>query len=288
MRGSSRLTGRRPAPVEKRVSVESKRDVAPISVVIPIRDRAGALLERTLASLRWQTAGRPMQTIVVNHGSTPRICEALRSMCAAAGAALIEIGAPSDPWCKPLALNVGIRASDPALAFVMAMDADMILAPNFLDVVLRKLRENSRRMILCRSSDLSRTQRVPPITELPARFAALQRQTRLRPQHGCGGIQAVPRSFLFEVQGYDEDFTWWGAEDRDMLERATCFGLEPTWIDTETAMLHQWHVTRHRDKPRLRQEIDAAVQRNHDLWRERKGVLVRNPEGWGSTHPNER
>ncbi len=266
---------------QRPIEAEKPRDVAPIAVVIPIRDRAGDHLRRCLASVQWQTVGRPFQTIVVSHGSCPEISEELAALCDEQRAALVEVGSPADPWCKPLALNVGIRATDPALAFVMAMDGDMILAPNFLETVLGKLREKSQRMVLCRSSDLPCDHVLPSIEQIPSSFAALQRRTRLRGRQGCGGIQAAPRSFFFEVHGYDEDFVWWGAEDRDMLDRARRFGLEPTWITKETAMLHQWHVGRHRDKPEARAEIEEAARRNHALWHERASMVIRNPNGWG-------
>jgi glycosyltransferase involved in cell wall biosynthesis len=261
--------------------------VAPIAVVIPVRDRAGARLQRCMASLAWQSGGPPLQTIVVSHGSRPETDAELEALCRDEGATLIRIGQPSDPWCKPLALNVGLRATDPALAFVMTLDADMILAPDFLANVLDMLREQPRRMVLCRSSDLPRGVEPPRRDALFDAFATLRASARLRGFQGSGGIQAASRAFFFEARGYDEDMVWWGAEDNDMVQRAALAGLEHAWICDRTAMLHQWHptsVATTTDR-RRRAEMLRARRNNHEIARSRAQQLVRNTDDWGRARP---
>jgi glycosyltransferase involved in cell wall biosynthesis len=265
-----------PAPTRDRA--------APLAVVVPVRDRAGERVRHCLASLNWQTGGAPWQTLVVSHGSRPEIDDELAQLCADARATLIRVGDPRQPWCKPHALNVGLQATDPAMAFVMPLDVDMILAPNFVETVLATLRANPQRMVLCRSSDLPRQAKFPSGPLPPRAFPGLHRGSRLRGRHGCGGVQAAPRSFFFDVRGYDEDFTWWGHEDRDMLQRATLAGLEPVWIESNTAMLHQWHPKRHSSpaEAHLREQVAAAIRRNRELLDERATLVVRNPKAWGS------
>jgi hypothetical protein len=177
---------------------------------------------------------------------------------------------------------VGIQQTDPAYAFVMTLDADMILAPDFLATVLVKLREEPRRFLMCRSTDLP-NRALPEPSSLRHHFDDLRRIGRVRGFQGTGGIQAAQRAFFFEVRGYDEDFHWWGAEDGDMLNRAKLAGLHPQWICDSTAMLHQWHaraVSSSTD-PRLKAELAAACRRNHALAAERANQLVRNVAGWG-------
>lgn len=283
----------RPQPVEERrvhpAVVHStevgQNPVAPIAVVIPVRNRAGQRLRNTLAGLTWQSAGVPAQILIVSHGSRAEIDRELQTICDEGDATLIPIGAPSQPWNKPLALNAGIRATAPDLPFVMTMDADMILAPNFLDVLLRRLQQPPPALALCRISDLPQDAHLPTDpAELQRAFEPLRRRTRLRHQTGSGGIQAAARSFFFEIRGYDEDLLWWGAMDGDMLIRARAMKLEHAWLEEQTAMLHQWHPRKHAvlSNPREVAQARRHWQINHDLIRRRARQPVRNAERWGT------
>jgi hypothetical protein len=275
------------APRIARVRVR-RRDPGslPISVILPIRNRAGTDVRNALASLAWQRGGRPWETIVVSHGSDPAIDAELRRLAVAADATLVTLGNPDDPWCKPLALNVGILATDPTLPFVMTMDADMMLADNMLEIVVAELRAHEKSIVLCQSSDLPEDCALPSDpTAIHAQFDELRRIANVRGTYGTGGIQAMPRSFLIDVRGYDEDMLWWGALDTDMVQRAEASGLKTSWVTDRTAMLHQWHPRKHRV---LDGAIDAdaaqsAWLRNHELMVERSKDVVRNRDGWGAT-----
>jgi len=102
--------------------------------------------------------------------------------------------------------------------------------------------------------------------------------------YGTGGIQVLPRSFLFDVRGYDEDMLYWGALDTDMVRRAERAGLRVTWISNETCMLHQWHPRKHRvlDTPDRVHAARGAWLRNHEIMLERAEDIVRNRAAWGA------
>ena len=242
----------------------------PVCIVIPVRNRSGSRLRNALASIRWQCGGVPLEVLVVSHGSTDEKNLEIEANCREYGARFITFGRPEEPWCKPLALNIGIRLSSEELPWVMTMDADMILAENFLAVVLGALQQQPCRLVLCRSRDLRSDQILPDEPqEVYADFERLRRRTRLRRRSGTGGIQAATREFFFKVQGYDEDLVWWGAEDGDMVRRARLAGLEVHWIETQTAMVHQWHPKRYAvlGSRATRLEAMAAWKRNHQLVR---------------------
>ncbi len=256
----------------------------PIAVVIPVRNRAGKRLENTIASLKWQSKGPPAQIIVVSYGSEPEINNELSKTFSRNGNILLTEGTPKDPWNKSLALNIGIRATNLGIPFVMTMDADMILAPNFLEIVIERLNKAKSALILCRSSDLPQD---IPLTEtdrtLLNEFLKLKRRSTLRPQWGPGGIQAASRHFFFEIQGYDEDLLWWGAMDKDLVQRAKTAGLTIDWIEEHTTMLHQWHPRKHNilQDTRCIAEAKKAWKVNHQLVEKRSTTLKRNLVGWG-------
>ncbi len=273
----------------RRAVVRERRPVAgaaPLSVIIPIRDRAGRDVRNSLASLAWQTAGKPWEVIIVSHGSRPEIESELGFLAREAGATLLSVGSPEDPWCKPHALNTGILAADPAISFVMTMDADMMLADNLVECVLADLREDPDRIVLCQSSDLPQDCALPDDPEaIRAQFLELARQAQLRGAYGTGGIQAMRRSFVVEVRGWDEDMLWWGALDTDMVRRAEAAGMRVSWVTERTAMLHQWHPRKHHilDAGAHRAAARDAWLRNHELMLGRATTVVRNPDGWGAT-----
>ena len=259
---------------------------ARMAVVIPLRNRAGQCLRNAIHSLQWQDAGRPEQIIIVSHGSRPPVDEELSKLCEDEHATLITTGVASEAWNKPRASNAGIRATSSELPYVMLMDADMILAPDFCTQVLRRLEADPPALVLCRSADLPRGVRIPSDPRLLlSTFGELRANARLRPRTGTGGIQAAPRSFFFKIRGYDEDLTWWGAMDGDVVGRARLAGLAVEWLDACTSMLHQWHLRKHTTLSDP-DEISAAKRAwrdNHALVAARSGELVRNPSGWGGT-----
>ncbi len=280
-----------PAPAEARAAAPVAPPAAPrtarsaeLAVVLPVRDRAGAPVKNALASLGWQTAGRPAQVVVVSLGSRPEVDRELEEICSGCGATLIRAGQPADPWNKPLALNAGIRATAPEIPYLMTMDADIVLAPDFLSVALERLRREPPALVLCRSLDLPRSARLPDDPRrLLAAFDRLRGLARPRHRSGTGAIQAARRQLFFDLRGYDEDLVWWGAMDGDLVKRAGAAGHEIEWIDGRTALLHQWHRRKHAVLKR-REEVAAARRawaENHRLVKARAGVLERNPEGWG-------
>ncbi len=257
---------------------------APLAVIIPVRNRAGSRLRNSLHSLHWQTSGPPAQVIVVSLGSRAEINRELATLCSEYGAELLEVGEAAQPWNKPFALNCGIRATKPDIPAIMTMDADMILAPNFLSVVLATLEQHAPALVLCRSSDLPATATLPRNTaHLQVAFEQLRAVSRLRGPSGTGGIQAAPRSFFFDIRGYDEDLQWWGAMDGDLVNRARLMQLSVVWIEQQTAMLHQWHARKEAGLTQ-RHEIERARQawrQNHQLVQSRANIAQRNLAGWG-------
>jgi len=256
----------------------------PVAVVIPVRDRAGKRLENALCSLDWQSHGSPAQILVVSHGSQQAFERELAQLCKKIGATFLSFGNSTEPWNKPLALNVGIRTTLPETPFVMTMDIDMILAPNFLQVVFTRLNQHPGSLILCRSLDLPQYIRLPNSrVSLHNNYSYLQSRGRLRGKSGTGGIQAASRDFFFTIRGYDEDLLWWGAMDGDLVNRARLAGLQIQWIENETSMLHQWHPRKHANLTR-QTEVRAAMKawrRNHEIVQSRAESLQRNPNGWG-------
>ena len=257
-----------------------------ISVVIPVRDRERERVERTIHSLLWQEPAIPQEVILVSHGSTTRCEQELNRLVARVArwnVRLISHGTPSEPWNKSRTLNIGLRQTTPDVPFVMTMDVDMILAPNFVEVVVAHLRRDPNRLVLCRSSDLPRGPLPKDPHVLKEQMPLLNSKARMRSRRGNGGIQASTRRFFFSIRGYDEDMEWWCAMDNDLVMRARRKGLAEVWIDDRTAMFHQWHPRKQRilDDPGKKESALVAKRRNRRLLKQRASQIERNPDGWG-------
>jgi hypothetical protein len=71
--------------------------------------------------------------------------------------------------------------------------------------------------------------------------------------------------------------------DGDLVNRARLASLEIEWIESRTAMLHQWHPRKYTVLTD-RQEIGQAQRawpHNHALVQSRATILQRNPNRWG-------
>jgi glycosyltransferase involved in cell wall biosynthesis len=177
----------------------------------------------------------------------------------------------AETWNRSRALNIGIRAAKGA--FVLATDADMIFAPNFLSSLLTaQAAHDAEAMAVCRCRDLPESVPEQPWTRED--YPSLVAQAPYREKLGTGACQMAPRAFFEDVRGYDEAFKFWGMEDNDMRHRSGLWGLELTWVHESTSMLHQWHPSDRGRRP-IRKMLND-IRFHLTKWRVRK-----NPSGWG-------
>lgn len=254
-----------------------------ISVVIPIRNRAGIRLANCLHSLRGQQLDdvepdgvqAAVEIVVSDFGSDSPHREEIAALAGEVDAKVVRVET-DEIWNRSKVLNIGIRASRGH--YVLCTDADMIFMPNFLQSALNAQGGAGQggAMVVCRCHDLPES--VPeqrwPLGEIPGLF---ERAT-VRNLGGTGACQCAPRTFFEYARGYDEGYVFWGSEDKDMVARAQKHGLELVWLDAHTAMAHQWHAT-------LRDDRRWLVLRNRLRYKLTKHRVVKNRRGWGQTSP---
>jgi glycosyltransferase involved in cell wall biosynthesis len=246
-------------------------DAPKVSVVIPLRNRGGVRLDNCLRSLRWQDVDpASVEIILSDFGSDAPFAAELADLAQGHGARVVRTET-SEIWNRSRALNFGIRAAQGA--FVLATDADMIFAPNFLASLLAaQASHDAKAMAVCRCRDLP--QSVPERPWTREDYPSLVAQAPYREKLGTGACQMAPRAFFEDVRGYDEAYKFWGMEDNDMRHRSGIWGLRLTWVHDGTSMLHQWHPSDRGRRP-LRKMLND-VRFHLTKWRVRK-----NPSGWG-------
>jgi glycosyltransferase involved in cell wall biosynthesis len=243
-----------------------------LSVVLPIRNRSGVRLENCLRGLRWQEglSKDDVEIVISDFGSEPQHRDAVQKAAATFGAR-IQYTAASGLWNRSRALNIGIKQATGH--YTMSTDVDMVLAPTFLRTLVETQEQlGGRGLLLCQSRDLG------PETEgkeIQLRdFEEILRSTTMRPTYGMGGCQCADTRWFHHVRGYDERYTYWGAEDKDVVLRAQRDGRIVKWITEQTAMVHQWHPTTKYDKPWL-------VKKNRMWLRLTSWIVRKNWLGWG-------
>jgi glycosyltransferase involved in cell wall biosynthesis len=250
-----------------------------LSIVVPIRNRAGTRLANCLHSLRWQDlrgknsgeSEAAIEIIVSDFGSDSPHKEEIAALADEVNARVVR-AETTEIWNRSRVLNIGIRASRGQ--FVLCTDADMVFKPNFAQSALDLQERAGERgaMVLCQCHDLpeSLDERRWEKDQISGLFA----DGTVRGFGGTGACQCAPRAFFEYARGYDEGYVFWGSEDKDMVARAERHGLELLWLDEHTAMAHQWH-------PTLRADRKWLVLRNRLRYKLTKHRVVKNRGQWG-------
>ena len=225
-----------------------------LSVIIPIRNRTGPRLENCLMSLRAQRTSpvegaalfspEAVEILLSDFGSDPEPAREIVDMAGRHGARVVRTDTQA-LWNRSAAINAALAQARGRFSF--CTDADMLFKDDFLAVLLGELEACPRMaMVLCKCRDLPDLgpERLYAQTDYPG----LEAQASVRQAMGTGACQAAETRWFRSIGGFDEGYVFWGFEDKDMVHRARCAGLELRWIHERTSMLHQWHRTTKNDR----------------------------------------
>jgi glycosyltransferase involved in cell wall biosynthesis len=198
-----------------------------IDVVIPIRDREKQRILNCIENCKWAK-----RIIIVDYGS--------KEPFEIEGAEVFRFPRFRQHgnenfrfriWNKAHALNIGIKMT--TADYVACLDVDTILPPNFHEKVLANLSPNNFIFVnnVLRIDNYEGYEKSLP-TGKP------WHEGKPEYQGAVGGIQIMPREWLFKVRGYDEELVYWGGMDTWMLERAK---LDLNIVRLDVTVLHQEH-----------------------------------------------
>lgn len=77
------------------------------------------------------------------------------------------------------------------------------------------------------------------------------------------GMTLYPTEILKSINGYDEFYHGWGAEDTDVHVRLKNKGFEVVFFNEEILMKHQWHPKKYRSKESLEPYHSHLEKINH-------------------------
>lgn len=242
------------------------------SLVIVTYERPAAL-ERVLASVRAQTQS-PDEVIVADDGSGPAVAAVVTEFSRRQPCGVEFVRQEHAGFRAGRMRNLAIARCTGD--YVLLVDGDMVLHPDFVADHAHAARPGYWAQGVRIPLDEAATQRLLHGGRIPAPWTAgvdLRRRVyglrapRLTGTFGRAANsfvsikscnQAFWRADLLQANGYDEDFSGWGAEDKELCARLTNAGVRrQTLVFAAIA----WHLA-HRPVSR------AAARANQERWQE--------------------
>jgi len=238
-------------------------------------------IEAQLKSLRSQKTNAKIYPIISDLSGDLEIIEQFKKICKKYDAKYINTET-NLVWNKPLALNIGIKASDSNSDLIISLDADIVLRQNVIKKCL--LKKSNNNVIVCQTymynedmynfKDFSKKS-----------FEKCRGEGRFLNLSGNGGLQCFDREWLFRVRGYDERYSLWGGIDNEIIKRAKFDKKEVVWlngINKEILLIHLEH-SKHMI-PGLSREFVSNYKHKYNVkyYRSKWVSAIVNPKSWGN------
>ena len=202
-----------------------------LNIILPYRNRDLKRVEFSLNSLQQQT-NKNFRIFFIDYGSFPDHAAKIESLCDSYSFVDYKFHPVADQlWNKSRALNSKIKELD-AAEYCFIADADLIFHPEFIQKACQ-LQEKDKAVyfqvgFLNPKEDLS-----------DINFKTFRNYRKST--YEATGLSMFPVSLLNEINGFDEFYHFWGAEDTDIHVRLKNAGKKVDFFSEKILMLHQWH-----------------------------------------------
>lgn len=244
-----------------------------ITLVFTYRNRSIPIVKKCLQSLALQTISN-FRTVIVNYGSdgshTQQIEELLKDFNFVN---YIDVHVSKQLWNKSRAINIALKDCQTPYFFVG--DIDMMFRPDFAEQL--NLLKNEAGAVYFQVGFLREEE-----SGLEKNFDEykIKHVTNI----GATGMTLYPTALLKSINGYDEFYHGWGAEDTDVHVRLQNAGYEVKFYDKNVLLLHQWHPKNYRSKESREPFHTRLEQINHQYFQkisQEKKVLANANKEWG-------
>lgn len=223
-----------------------------ITLVLTYRNRDLNIVKKCLNSLHNQTEKR-FEVILVDYGSEALFANQLVEMVTNyAFIKLITCPVQGQLWNKSRAVNIALKQCD--TPYFLVGDIDMIFREDFMEKVSKAVLENKTTYF-----------QVGFLSEEESKDTKLFNEYRIKHTSGkeATGITLFPTDILKNINGYDEFYHGWGAEDTDVHLRLQNGEYDLKFYDQEILMLHQWHPKSYRSNESKEPFHSRLEQINH-------------------------
>ncbi|CAL65550.1 glycosyltransferase family 2 protein [Christiangramia forsetii] len=246
-----------------------------LSILFPYRNRDSKRLERSFDSLLNQT-NKHFEVYFIDYGSTPNLAAEIKTLCLNYSFITYRYyHTQFQPWNKSRALNSVIKSLKTDFCFVA--DVDVIFHSRFVETASSLMK--TQRTIYFQVGYLN-----PKESKKDLQFQEFK-QYRLSNDEATG-LSMFPVKLLQQLQGFDEFYHFWGAEDTDMHVRLKNAGYVVKFFEDELLLLHQWHSSyQSREQVRLTSELQITgilpINHQHLKYALDNRVTKVNNENWG-------
>ncbi len=225
-----------------------------LTIVIPNRNRDLKLVQRSLKSIYQQLDNSKVLTLV-DYGSDLKYQQELALLLKdLPKVRLILCPAQGQLFHKTRAINIVLRNT--TSTYFMVLDMDCICHPKLIEKALElvAIHDSVNFPYGFLSEEESRCEK--SFDDYQVDFIG-----------GLTGTAIFKTRNLLYINGFDEVYHNWGAEDADIFDRLERSGVNTTHYKDELLVLHQWHEKQYRKKG-SKLPYHAELERiNHDYLR---------------------
>jgi glycosyltransferase involved in cell wall biosynthesis len=208
-----------------------------ITLVLTYRNRDLRIVKNCLDSLAEQSY-KNFKVILVDYGSDESFANPLVELVNQFHfIELISCPVQGQLWNKSRAINIALRQT--ATAYFLVGDIDMLFRRDFME-------------------EINQFKSLEEIVYFQVGFLSQKESEKNLAFHNyvinhfsteeATGITLYPANLLKSINGYDEFYHGWGAEDSDVHIRVRNAGHEVRFYDKIVLLLHQWHPKAYRSK----------------------------------------
>jgi glycosyltransferase involved in cell wall biosynthesis len=244
-----------------------------ITLVLTNRNRDLQIVKNCLESLHNQTKNE-FKLFFVDYGSNLDYLVELKDLMLNYDTVNLILCPVNDQlWNKSRAINIALRQSQ--TSHFLVGDVDLIFAPEFISLAYELMSENE--IYYFQYGFLSKEESLvnKKYEEYNVDF---QGSMSVR------GTTLFPTETLKKINGYDEFYHGWGAEDTDIHFRLENLGYEIKFYDSDILVKHQWHPKQYRSalsKHPFHSGLEAVNHAYMHLGKETKRMIVNNNQSWG-------
>jgi GT2 family glycosyltransferase len=244
---------------------------ASITIVIPNRNRNLETVGRTLSSIAPQLNGMA-RLVVVDYGSSKLYQSDLKTLIHSfADVDLISCPTQGQLFHKTRAINMILRPCK--TSYFMVLDMDCIVHPQFIEKAMKLAKEDVVYNFPYGFLKEKESEKSKDFTDYKVDFIG-----------GLTGTAIFNTKKLQDLNGFDEFYHNWGAEDADMFDRLERTGLKTVLYQEELLLLHQWHSKGYRDvksKQAFHSHLEKINHEYYTLSRKRKITKANLHKNWG-------
>lgn len=244
-----------------------------ITIVLTNRNREQRIIKNCLESLAKQSFIE-FNVILVDYGSnTPFVDVLIQLVSQYHFVEMICCRVQGQLWNKSKAINIALQKTTAPYFFVG--DIDMLFRHDFVEK-LHTLKKEQEVIyfqvgVLCQSESV-----------LDKSFEDYT--VKHKTNNEATGMTLYPTKLLRKINGYDEFYHGWGAEDTDVHIRLRHAGYNVYFYDESLLLLHQWHPKFYRSKESKEPFHSRLEQINHQYIQcvaQQKKSLANTVFGWG-------